>query len=101
MNQHTPTMATREDGLLIEFGNLIGRHADWLDVETFLRLAQHAAEAYFGRDELEEYFRHQAQLFATGFERKQLGLMAQNTSGIDSPGPIPVHEPDDANEASP
>ncbi len=99
MNQHTPTTATREDDLLTGLGNLIGRHADWLDVETFLRLAQHAAEAYFGREDLEEHFRCQAQLFATGFERKLRSLMAQ--SGMESPGPRPVDEPDDANEARP
>lgn len=99
MNQTPTATDKREADLLNGFGSLIGRHADWLDVETFLRLAQHAAEAYFGREDLEEHFRCQAQLFATGFERKLRSLMAQ--SGIDSPGPISVHEPDDANEASP
>lgn len=70
MNQHTLTTATREDGLINDFGNLIGRHADWLDVGTFLRLAEHAAEAYFGGDEIDEYFQLRAQLLADALKRE-------------------------------
>ncbi|MCH9829070.1 MAG: hypothetical protein K0U79_15155 [Gammaproteobacteria bacterium] len=37
----------RRDTVMLEFGNIIGRHADWLTADDFLEAAQQAAAGYF------------------------------------------------------
>lgn len=44
----------REEQLVNEISNLVGKHADWLDGRTFQRVAERVARGYFESDDLDD-----------------------------------------------